>query len=262
MRVAKRFFAALLLAPLAGAAQNPIRELGLDVVEELGREIYRHDMAAAAATDIMLDQGLALDDYPLRGWVITENAAGLLVTFIGEYDGEYKALFDVRPDRNTRPSFALAEQRALSSEEAAQFRARMSAEAELKEPCSERYNSVVLQDPESDGWIVYWLAATMEPGAIVIGGHYRVMVSANGEEIIAADRLSRSCMVIEPPADSAAGDAVAAAVVTHLVSSTPVETHVFLSLLHRKPIYVATGTDTIWAVEAGSIRKVDEDELQ
>ena len=68
-------------------------------------------------------------------------------------------------------------------------------------------------------------------------------------------------MAIEPPPESDDRE-TAAAVVTHLVSSSPVETHVFTSLLHRTPIFVLTEDETIWAVEGASIRKVDESELQ
>jgi hypothetical protein len=261
MDAAARCFAILLLAPFGATAQEPIRDFSLDVIEELGREIYRRDMAASVATDIMLEQRLELDRYPLRGWVVTDDERGLLVTFIGEYDGEYKAVFDVRPDERDRQRFALAEQRALSSEEAAQFRARATTQNEIREPCSERYNSVILKDPETDGWIVYWLAATTQPGTMVIGGHYRVMVSANGEEVMAADRLSRSCIALEQPSPAEEQE-TAAAVVSHVVSSTPVETHVFVSLLHGKPIYVLAGAEALWAVEAGSIRQVDADELE
>ena len=64
-------------------------------------------------------------------------------------------------------------------------------------------------------------------------------------------------MSMEDPA-STVEEETAAAVVTHLVSSTPVETHVFASLLHRKPIYVATGDETLWAVEGDRIRIVNK----
>ena len=261
MHAAARCFAISMLAPLAAAAQDAIREFSVGDTVELGREIYRRDMAAAAATDIMLGERIQLDDWPLRGWVVTGDASNLLVTFIGEYDGEYKALFDVRPEERGKRRFTLAEQRDLSAEEAAQFRARSTAQNEIEEPCSDRYNSVVLKDPESDGWIVYWLAATTQQGTMMIGGHYRVMVSATGDEVLAADRLSMSCMAIEPPAESDDRE-TAAAVVTHLVSAAPVETHVFTSLLHRTPIFVLTEDETIWAVEGASIRKVDPSELQ
>jgi hypothetical protein len=255
MSMAARCFAISLLVPLTAAAQEPIRELSLDVIEDLGREIYRLDQAASVATDILFEQRLELDDYPVRGWVVTADGASLLVTFVGEYDGEYKAVFDVRPGENGKRRFELAQRRELSREEAAQFRARKTAQSAVAEPCAETYNSVVLRDPENDGWIVYWLSATTEPGVMVLGGHYRVMVSANGEEVVASDRLSRSCMNIAQ--DQSQIRESVAAVVTHLVSSTPVETHVFQSLLHRKPIYVMTDEETAWVVEGDRIRKVE-----
>jgi hypothetical protein len=261
MNTAPCCLAISLLAPFGVSAQLPVRDLSIDVIEGLGREIYRRDMAAAKATDIMFDQRLNLDDYPLRGWIVTEDSAGLLVAFVGEYDGEYKAVFDVRPDQTGRSQFTISAGRALSTEEVVQFNARAVSQNEIAEPCSERYNSVVLKDPERDGWIVYWLAATTQPGTMVLGGHYRVMVSADGQKVVAADRLSRSCVAIEqtPPSSD---QETAAAVVSHLVSPTPVETHVFASLLHGKPIYVLTENETIWAVEGDSIRKVDQSELE
>ena len=176
------YLALAVLAPFGVAAQPPIRDFSLDVIEALGREIHRRDLAAAKATDIMFDQRLDLDNFPLRGWVVTEDSAGLLVTFVGEYDGESKAVFDVRPDETGERRFVLAEARALSAEEAAQFRARAVSENEITEPCADRYNSVVLEDPERDGWIVYWLAATTQPGTIVLGGRERDSVGRRGRQ--------------------------------------------------------------------------------
>jgi hypothetical protein len=43
--------------------------------------------------------------------------------------------------------------------------------------------------------------------------------------------------------------------VTHIVSPTPVETHVFLGLLYRMPIVVGTGKDTVWVVENGKVSR-------
>ena len=44
------------------------------------------------------------------------------------------------------------------------------------------------------------------------------------------------------------------------MSSTPVETHVFLSLLHKLPFYVSTSEGIVWEVNDGKItRKVLKD---
>jgi hypothetical protein len=250
------WLALLWLAPVGASAQTPIRELELDTIENLGREIYRLDSAASLATDVLLAQGLKLDDFPLRGWVVTEDAAGPLVTFVGEYDGVFKAVFDVRPQNSERTRFRLAEQRDLTREETARFRARITAASAVTEPCSDRYNSVVVADPEHEGWIVYWLAATTIAGRIAVGGHYRVSVSADGASIVSTDRLSQACLTGEVPIDERDG-APEAFVVTHLVSPTPVETHVFLSLQYGVPFVVMTGEQTAWSVVGGEIEPYD-----
>jgi hypothetical protein len=38
---------------------------------------------------------------------------------------------------------------------------------------------------------------------------------------------------------------------THLVSNTPIETHMFLNLLHRTPIFVGTPDRNLWVVSDG-----------
>ena len=44
---------------------------------------------------------------------------------------------------------------------------------------------------------------------------------------------------------------------THIVSNTPVETHVFLSLLHNIDFFVMTPDDTIWRVSEGAISHIE-----
>lgn len=114
------------------------------------------------------------------------------------------------------------------------------------------YNSIVIEDPSGPGWLVYWLAATAQAGVIPVGGHYRFTVSADGTTVERADRLSLSCLAIDRRSVPA-GAETAAVFVTHLVSDTPVETHVFLSLLHDVPFAVGTAPDTIWFVDGGKI---------
>ena len=45
---------------------------------------------------------------------------------------------------------------------------------------------------------------------------------------------------------------------SHIVSPTPVETHVFLSLLYKLPLAVGTSaTKEVWLVDKGRISKMD-----
>jgi hypothetical protein len=43
---------------------------------------------------------------------------------------------------------------------------------------------------------------------------------------------------------------------THIVSDTPVETHVFASLSYGVSFFVGTSDRSIWTVEKGTIKKV------
>lgn len=230
----------------------PIRAFDLATIEKLGATMHRHDLAAAEATDIVLSQALDLERHPVQGWVVTGDGDDLLVTFVGMRDGEYRGFFDVRPSASRRRRFQEAGGRRLTETELARFKARQAARGLIEEPCSERYNSIVIEDPSGPGWLVYWLAATAQAGVIPVGGHYRFTVSADGTTVERADRLSLSCLAIDRRSVPA-GAETAAVFVTHLVSDTLVETHVFLSLLHDVPFAVGTAPDTIWFVDGGKI---------
>ena len=89
-----------------------------------------------------------------------------------------------------------------------------------------------------------------ELGTIPVGGHYRVSVTADGRTVTHRDALSASCITVPQP-DPTQGE-LAAVFVTHVVSPTPVETHVFLQLQARKAMMVAAG-DHIWSIVDGRI---------
>ena len=173
--------------------QPPIREYNIETIAKLGQEIYQQDIIAARATDIVFKQQLDLSRFPIRGWIVTEDKRGPLVTFVGDYEGDYRAVFEVRPESHGKSRFRKVEGLALSKEKLSRFRARVTAEAQITSVCSNRYNSIVLKDPVSDSWLVYFLAATMESDSVLIGGHYRFTISADGQNVQNIDMLFRSC---------------------------------------------------------------------
>jgi hypothetical protein len=118
------------------------------------------------------------------------------------------------------------------------------------------YNFEVLDDPDGEGFLVYALAATKDPNEVVAGGHSRITVSKDGTKVESVDRLSRSLLVL-PKSGPGGASKAKALTMTHVVSPTPVETHVFLSLQHKMPFYVATGEKEVWKVEKGTIKKDD-----
>lgn len=226
----------------------------LSPTERRGYDLYLRDVAAHRATDAALSEaGLAQSG--TRGWIVVPYERGFLVRFI---DANDRAIIDVSIDPWSALSpFVIANHpsKPLSAREAAMWRARERVMREPIQPCSERYNSVVLpeSDDEDAAWLVYLLASSSDPHHFVVGGHHRFRVDAEGREILEAFPLSRGCMT--PEYDPASEGFVT----TQLVAPEPVETHVFLSLLHGFPIYVSiVETKTLWVVEGGRMRKSDE----
>lgn len=253
-------FLLILLPVLCLADDLPeIRDFDLETTSELGKELYRIDQYAARATDILFEQELDLQTYPVVGWIVNLDDDGVLVTFIGEYPNGLRGIFDIRPDARNERRFEISEERKLSDEELARFRARQTAANAITAPCSDRYNSVVLPDPKGESWLVYQLPATMDSDLILVGGYYRVTISSDGNDVLRSDRLSNSCLTLtKQPADMPSGATPVMMFMTHLLSSTPIETHVFLSLLHEMDFAVSTPDGVIWKVSGEQISKLDQ----
>lgn len=226
----------------------PVEAWSLERVANLGREIYRHDIAAWVATDALLEHVDGTPPTDLRGWIVTPNDDGLKVRFI-RLDGEaFRAGWDVLVRDGVAGPVVTPTDDVLSEGEQAQFLARQTAFANVGQlRCSTQMNTVVLKDPDSDGWLVWLLASTTETGAIPLGGHYRFRISADGQSVLMRDQLSVSCLTMQDEPN------VVGMVTNQIVSDIPVETHVFLSLLNRKTLYVYAG-GLVYAVEGDSIR--------
>ena len=96
------------------------------------------------------------------------------------------------------------------------------------------------------------MAATKDANVVVVGENSRVTVSADGMTAESTDELFKSLLILDKNPSEGGGEHAAFSV-SHIVSPTPVETHVFLSFMHRKPFYVGTGKESVWKVEDGSI---------
>jgi len=85
---------------------------------------------------------------------------------------------------------------------------------------------------------------------VVIAGHFRVTVSANGQKAQRIDALSRG-LSISNNTPKTAGMYMA-----QIVSSKPIETLIYTSHLTKLPIAVATPPNgQVWFVENGRITK-------
>jgi hypothetical protein len=196
-----------LLAPLRSASADDappsIRQFDIPTIEKIGREMYDQDQLAWKATDIALahftDEGLRAQK--THGWIVDTTPAGSVVRFVHDTPDGPAFFYDVTFPASGAPSASIPDSATLSSEEKAQYDARNLAIANIAQRCSDRYNTVSLKDPQGDGWLIWAMAATTDHNAVVIGGHYRFTISADGKSIIERDALSRSCLRLSKPAE-------------------------------------------------------------
>ena len=96
-----------------------------------------------------------------------------------------------------------------------------------------QYNYVILDDPDGSGFLVYALAQSTNE--IILGGHFRVTVSANGKKDERVDALSHTLLRSPPPPKGLEGRKPLILSMSQIVSNKPLETCVYTSL-HDKVI--------------------------
>lgn len=256
--------AGLAMALSAGDAAAPqlqsseIREFDVHTVESLGRSIYRQDSAAWVATDALLAKVPDLKAAGILGWIVEDSGGDQRVRFLRETGGQgLEVAYDVVVSPGLSTTFSEPENRMLTRVERAMFAARQSAirAAAGVQICRPGYNTVVLPDPERQGWLVWLLAPVPKANVVPVGIHYRFTVSADGQTVLRRDALSRACGDLDP-ADAKDGGRPAALALTHLVSANPVETEVFLQLQAGIPFYVIS-SGKVWVIDGGHLRQVD-----
>jgi len=220
-------------------------------LEETGKAIYENDRAASLATDRLMENGQLPSG--IRGWVTFPSDGGWRVLFVeGDGDAACSRLSVLVNAEGAGPLRRSDTCEPLTSDQRAMFLARQTALSALRTRCSEAYNTVVLPHEGKEGaWAVYLLAATKEAGKVVVGGHVRVHVGDTGSEILDYQQPSNTCLTLDLP--SPAAGKPFAIVVTHVLDDHPIETHVFLSLLHGLKLYVITES-AMWSVDKGKIR--------
>lgn len=227
----------------------PIRTFDVATLEGFGREIYEQDVAAWVATDAMRAMP-GFNAERLVGWVVVRRDDGRLVRFLKADGDELVPGYDIEVDAARRAKVSATNLAPVTDSEVAMFTARQTAIQKVSKRCRAGYNTATIADPEKPGWIVWLLAPMPSAQAYAIGGHFRVSVTADGREATAVDELSNSCFVMDN-ANVPKGAKPAMAVVTHMVSPTPVETHVFAQLQMKQPLVVVVSEKMAWIVENG-----------
>jgi hypothetical protein len=229
------------------AALAPAEEsAALASAATMGMTIYRHDQAAAVATDAILS---IQNDERVRGWVTEQQGKQIIVTFINDTPA---ALYRVPvTGGKAGPVVALEAPAALSAYELGAASARSAVLAAKYVPCSPRYNVVILPGatPAAD-WIAYLIPGTTKNDVVPIGGTYRFVVKDT--KVISQRGFTHTCIALKTDPKAVA------LMITHLLDSVPTEAHVFWSMWAKKPLFVATAPGgTIWSVEGDRIKLIE-----
>lgn len=255
--LAAALFVGLAPPALAQRAPDPvpIEEWSLEKVSAMGQAIYRHDVAAWVATDALLAHlGNAPPPAGMAGWIVVGEGDVLTVRFIRQSDGTLKSAFDIKVE-NGRAGTVTPVDQELSATEKASFLARQTAIDNIgRLRCSQQLNTVVLDDPDSDNWLV-WLLTPMQNNQIPIGGHYRFRISADGRTMLRRDQLSNGCFFAERPSGVEAESGLL--FYTQIVSKGPVETQVFLSIQNRLALVIGAG-DRFFSIEGPKVEDITD----
>jgi hypothetical protein len=100
-----------------------------------------------------------------------------------------------------------------------------------------RYEYLVIDDPDGSGFLVY--AMPTKPGEVVLGGNFRVTISADGTKAERVDAMARTLLPPSKPPKGLEGQKPVAVTMSQIVSNRPLETCVYTSL-HDK-VYVSVG---------------------
>lgn len=232
---------------------SPDREAtALRSAEATGLAIYRHDQAAAVATDAALELRAFKKDKRIKGWITEEQQGQIVVSFM---DQTPSVLYRVAVSNGVAGPVTTVETPApLTAYESGAAVARAAALASKFQPCSKSYNSVVLPsgDASESKWSVFLIPGTTRSTVVPIGGTYRIEVS--GSNVVSQRAFTRTCIALQTDPRTVG------LMITHLLDATPTEAHVFWSMWAHKPMYVATPPNgTIWAIEGGKIKLVERE---
>ncbi len=222
----------------------------LRTAEAVGATMYRHDRAAAMATDAALAIRAFKKDRRVKGWITEEQGSHILVTFL---DQTPAALYRIKvSDSGVDGGVVPLElPTPLSAFESGAAAARTLAIGSGFEPCSDKYNSVVLPDRNATGhWTVYMLPGTTKKNVVPIGGTYRI--DTDGKTVLSRRGFTRTCIALQNDARAVA------LMITHLLDPTPTEAHVFWNLWSGKSLYVSTPPHgSMWEIQNGKVAIVE-----
>ncbi len=231
-------------------------------VEQLGHVVLEKNLAGLMAMNETLRRKDSSNGEPTIGYISEAIDDRLRVSVVGgsaEAPKVYHRI-DVEHREVVQGSYSGFRDGAVLSENAALlWKARTTALTQNPGFCPGTYTTVVLplgSDPKRPaGYYVYFLWFSTDPGILNIGGHFRIKVGADGDQILESKAFSNSCFQLPTSDPIAPGDSEAVGLyMTHLLAPFPEENHVIASLWNNQTLFVGTTeNNSTWKVEKGRI---------
>lgn len=232
--------------------------------EIIGRQIYILDKVSAIATDVLREKVPSFHEKNLAGYLPFQEGdddlrpkASFLVSFFTKEE-PMRIAYEIRVKPDAAPEFSAFDPPKPALRPFVHMaKARQAAVAALPSH-PQPINPLILPAEllGEKGMMVYLIAGTTKPDIAVFGRHYRVLMPEDGGPPSYVMPLSKGILEL-PTKPSTQGGTVEAMFVTHLLTDWPLETHVFVSLLTHKQVYVGTKVG-IWCVDGDKIRFVDD----
>jgi hypothetical protein len=120
----------------------------------------------------------------------------------------------------------------------------------VNDSCAASYRAVAVMPPgaPNDRIVVYYIGEVPQTQGLMVGRHYRIETKPDGKGVLLGEPSTSRCLIVPPPPPGS----TAPLLMTHLLSPTPNEYHVFLSLLDAHALEVVTETGH-WLVDQGRI---------
>ena len=241
-----------------GAPQKPPSAVEGEVAqaESLGAQLFTHALFTRKAENALVEARLIPAGSHPPGWVVIERGEGGVAYLVSDEGGAPRVLYRVAiADRGgDELHVETAPPKVPDDSVAAAYLARKTVMRDWTPVVPNEYRSFVLPAPvDRPGFFVYLIAEPRGPNEMMVGGHQRFRISADGLTVLERFAFSKTNLALPiAPTEGSSGAVLAGVWMTHLTTDTPVETHVYLSLLHRLPLQVGTRLG-IWEVQGGTI---------
>ena len=240
------------MGALASPAQGQT-DASLRRAESRGAQLHELERAFTVANAAGEEMRAFRRSDRITGWVADRRDGGYRLIYAGEdRAGGPIGLFEVTvaASGEVMEDMHKLDREPLEGALAAQYFARRLAANVEHAACSANYVTLALaaDEPGATGWQVYLLPTSSFSDVLIVGGSYRLDVSAAGDTLRANQSLGGAgCTVLQNPADTAVLQ------VEDSLGTGPNELHVYLALSASKPLYVGSG-DRTWLVQDGRIQ--------